>query len=1100
MTLSFLSSLDPNVSQKQAADPRVSAWVSASAGTGKTKVLTDRLLNLMLTGTDPQKILCLTFTKAAAAEMEERLFDRLRQWVLLSDADLTKALYNLTSEPPSLAMLSRARSLFTHALDLPHGMKIMTIHSFCQAILGRFPLEAQLSPHFSILDEGAASLLLRQASRTVFNRLSDFPLQWGISRFFGDSTFQETLEELLDKRYFLRFLSHKFPRLQDYAEEVKSQLEIGPDVDLFKEEASVQFLQKNCYDLSFDKIGLLTLLQEDSGLPPLLSQWLEASPEQRMELYEEYTQLFHTKKGTILKKLKVNHPGEAERLYQLNQRRAAIEIAQKTLTIYAYGHEIFEAYQALKEEEGVLDYDDLIEKTIQLLQTPDTAAWVLYKLDGGIDHILIDEAQDTNPHQWEVITKLAEDLFRPDKSHRTLFVVGDAKQSIYSFQGAKPEDFIDLRTHFAQRSAHIGQIWRDVDLTVSFRSTQEVLAIVDKLFSCPTRQEKLLSSQKIVHHPYRQCLGGKVSRWPLIFKEEGSAAEEEPWALPVTQHRQSSPQQVLCTRIALQIRTMLSQKKVVPSTGKPIEPRDILILLKQRGSLALTLIQELKKHQIPVAGADRFLLMTHIAAQDLLVLGEFLVQPLNDLALATVLRSPFIGMGEEDLENLCYNRQDQSLWSVLLSRVNDHPIYEEAAQWLKKVFSKQDYLPPYELYHFILHDMGGKEKLLARLSVEAEDTLTEFLNQALQYEHQGAPTLQGFLSYLEKNFIEIKRDSANRHLNQVRIMTIHGSKGLQAPIVILPEKVDSRDKINKLIWSLDPKGQPQFVLIRPPIPQDTPLTIHLKELQQWREEAEDMRLLYVALTRAQDHLYMCGYAQKATLEAPEDSWYAALSGIISEAEPWEEGEVTAPNGPQEGKVTPEEPLLPVYFHHQIKLETVPLVDDISSPDLPSEVWSKSSSGFDKMLRPEALRGIIIHKFLEELAEISADQREEKIAILLENEKRSQEHREAIQASLHILTQFPEFFGPNSVPEVEILSTKGKLMRLDRVCFGKKPGDPVWILDYKTTQIPPVSVEETPPTIRQQLEVYKEALQPLYPESIIETYILWTHIGRLDKVS
>lgn len=1061
MISSSASSVDPNLSQKLAADPRVSAWVSASAGTGKTKVLTDRLLNLMLTGTDPQKILCLTFTKAAAAEMKERLFGKLRQWVLLSEADLRNTLQHLTSEEPTPALMVRARSLFTHVLDIPHGMKIMTIHGFCQTILGRFPLEAQISPHFSILDEGVASVMLRQASRSVFSRLSGSSLNWGVSYFFRDMTFQDALEELLGQRPFLRSLVQKFGSVKEYAEELHRQLDLDPTIDLMSEDAATHFLEQNCYDLSFNKIGLLTLLQEQPD-QPLLAQWLEATPSQRVALYNNYTHLYLTQKGTILKKLKVDHEEEAQRLYRLNERLHALETAQKTLTLYAYGQQIFEDYQELKQNESVLDYDDLIEKTIHLLQTPETASWVLYKLDGGIDHILIDEAQDTNPHQWQVILKLAEDLFRPDKSHRTLFVVGDAKQSIYSFQGAKPEDFVDLRDHFSKRSHHIGQTWRDVDLCVSFRSTQEVLSTVDELFSCPTRQQKLLSPQKIVHFPHRRCLGGKVSLWPLVLKSEKDE-EKEPWSLPLNQQTLPSPQQILCERIASQISVMLQEQVILPSTGRPIEPRDILILLKQRGNLALDLIRELKKRHIPVSGADRFLLMGHIAAQDLAVLGEFLLQPLNDLALATVLRSPLIGMNEQDLEDLCYGREEKSLWKALLScsSDSDQESYTQAAEWLKKILAKQDYLPPYELYHFILFDMEGKKKLLSRLSLEAEDALTEFLNQALLYEHQGPASLQGFLGYLQNNPIEIKRDGADQQLNQVRIMTIHGSKGLQAPVVILPEKIDGRDKVDKLLWSLDSMGQPEFMLARPPIIKDSPLTEDLKQKQQWREEAEDMRLLYVALTRAQDHLYVCGYANGKG-EDWEDSWYGLLFPVVPTFDAWQEEE-DAFVKEDDNKI-----ILPEYFQRKIKIEAMPSLDDISEEEEQESICHDS-----KVLNPEAWRGIIIHKLLEELAAIPAHQREETARILLKKEISAKSEiewaEEAIHSSLSILTQFSDFFGKNSVSEVEIMSSEGKLMRLDRVCFAQQAGDPLRILDYKTTHNPPVSADQISSSIRQQLQ-------------------------------
>lgn len=1078
--------------QKLAADPRVSSWVSASAGTGKTKVLTDRLLNLMLMGTDPSKILCLTFTKAAAAEMQTRLFDKLRQWVLLSDEELTSTLTELTHQAVTPILLTHARSLFTQVLDLVGGIKILTIHSFCQTILSRFPLEADIPPHFTILDDAQADQYLSQATKGVLDGLEgemiDNNILWGISHFFKDSTFQDSLEELLSQRSNLRALVTRFPTLQSYQEHLCDQLNLDTP-NLCDPQAEQKLIERACQDLAFDKIGLLEILQSasdpDSASHRLLAQWLESTASQRLALLDDYCRLYLTKDGSPLKKPKVDHPAEGERLIRLFQKRNALGIAQKTLTLFSYGQRIFQDYQSLKANDGMLDYDDLIEKTVTLLNTPNTAAWVLYKLDGGIDHILIDEAQDTNPPQWQVILSLADDFFRSDKAHRTLFVVGDAKQSIYSFQGAKPEDFVTLRSHFSTLSQNIGQTWRDINLSVSFRSTPKVLELVDRVFANDSVQRQVLATEQIVHKPFRQNHVGNVALWPLILKEEKEEALA-PWTLPNRQIQNTSLPQELAQKLANQILVMLNRGDILPSTGQPIQPKDILILVKTRSELVTALIRELKKKNIPVAGADRFLLTNHIAAQDLIVLGEFLLQPLDDLALATVLRSPFINMEEQDLEDLCFGREG-SLWGSLIQQADKREIYGEAYQWLKKIMTQQDYLPPFELYTFILTTMGGRDLLLERLSLEAEDAINEFLNQALQFERKHQVTLQAFLGFLKTTRLEIKRDSADQQMNQIRIMTIHGSKGLQAPVVIIPEKVDARDRPEKILWEVNRDGVVELMVARPAVANDCDLTMRLKDEQLQRDDAEDKRLLYVALTRAQDNLYLCGYGNKQS----GDSWYTTVLSTLGQPEPWE-----APESDSEyaecGSAGDME------FPHYLREACMRVT--IESPEEEEKAHDFAS---DEAGESGRLRGILIHKLLEDLPLLPESQRQQGAMGILRmlGYGLTPETQSYIDLVLSILTneKFSCFYGADSISELEVMRADGSLIRLDRIVLSTDPSLPIKILDYKSASHPPAFGAEIPVMIRDQMEGYKTALSSLYPDREIECYILWTSIGRLDRV-
>jgi ATP-dependent helicase/nuclease subunit A len=1068
------SVFDPSYPQKLAADPTVSAWVGASAGTGKTKVLIDRLLNLMLTGQDPGKILCLTFTKAAAAEMKTRLFQRLSSWVQMSDEALLQNLAEMGVGPlpPDLmpTLRHRARQLFTQLLDLPGGIKIQTIHGFCQMILGRFPLEAHIPPHFSIIDETAASLLLRRATAKVLHSQSqDHPeLLDLLTLHYKDSSFEAALEDLLSHRSMLHQLTQTVD-LQSYTQKLKEIFDIPPEIILEDKKARQTLILKASQEGSYDRQGLLRCLVQAN---PVLESWLAASPDQRVDLYNDYANLFLTQTGTIRKKLSIPHEGEAERIYRLNDRLNRIDRAQKSLVLFFLGSAIDEQYQQQKWAESALDYDDLIDKTVGLLNDPELAAWVLYKLDGGLDHILIDEAQDTNPAQWEVVKGLTQDFFRPDKPHRTLFIVGDSKQSIYSFQGVNPHDFAHLRSYFSQKSRAIGQTWRDVELFVSFRSAPEILTLVDAVLTDRGIQQKVLAESPLTHTPFRKDHSGKVRLWPCLLQEpEAEKQEIIPWDLPINRQETRELDQECAQKITQQMSHLLRSGLVLPSTQRPLQPRDILILVRKRSPFSRLLIRQLKQANIPVAGEDRFLLTSHLAVQDLLSLGQFLLQPQDDLALATVLTSPLIGLTHQELMEVAINRQG-SLWAELATQQTT-PSYQKAYTWLKKIFDKTDYLSPFDLFSYVLYESEGKKRLISRLSFEAEDVITEFLNLLLALEHQGASTLELAMGEIFDQDTELKRDSADAQQNEVRLMTIHGSKGLQAPVVILVEKFNAVTKINPILWQEADQGE-VLLLARPPLDQDTPLTKFLKEQQKLKEEAEDKRLLYVALTRPQDHLYVCGYGNKKK----EDDWYSMLEIHGVPVEEWggDQGEAAVSTAPSESLQLPD------FFNQPVELPKTAKSGEEKSP--PS---------------PEAHRGILIHKLLEILPDIPLTQRPlvgERLVQQATSDTTLQQDCLATAEKLLTAEDLKEFFGEASVAELEIVTATGQLIRLDRVVLGPT----LKILDFKSTQNPPESVDQIPEPIRTQLESYKAALHALYPTTPIECYILWTTTGRLDRIS
>ena len=1049
--------------QQLAANPMACAWVSASAGTGKTKVLIDRLLALLVSGVNPEHILCLTFTKAAAAEMQQRLLDALQTWVFHNDNVLKETLTTLLARQPTNEQLARARQLYTLALEAPGGLKIATIHGFCQTLLNKFPLEAGITPNPKVMDERQADDLLDQARRQtlvhVLGQDDQSVIQILVS-YFKDASFQTAIQELLDNRRYFRSVLEKYPNLDSYTTELCQKLDLPMGENLLDPKLVERYLSQTYTLFPADEAYLRQVAYETDH--PVLASWLQADAMMRVNLFPDYAALYLTKKGELLKKQKISCEGQANQVYLLNKRIETWQVAQKSACIFYLGCEIFQEYQRLKQQQNMLDYDDLIEKTILLLTQPDISPWILYKLEGGIQHLLVDEAQDTNPDQWRVITALTQDFLTPHNKHHTLFVVGDVKQSIYSFQGASPRDFIALRADYQQQCQAVGQPWYDIDLQVSFRSTPEILSVVDQIVNQPEHQMAIqFHAQKSRHFPFRSHHQGSVNLLSAVIGERQSLVLE-PWPIPNQSRRLETQLDQVCRQVSLQIQHLLDSQMGLPSTGKPIQPQDILLLVKQRGLVAPTLIRTLKKQGIPVAGVDRFLLNTHLAVQDLIALGQFLLLPLDDLALACVLKSPLVGLTESELRNLAASRNG-SLWQALNQRHGDHITYQRAYDFLKKLLREVDYLSPYHLYHLILFKEQGLMKFRSRFGSEADDALAEFLSYAFKLCEGQSITLQQFLGDVERNNQEIKRDGTDTEQNQIRLMTVHGAKGLQAPVVFIIERFKQKSMPDRLLWELDIKGEGQFVLMRPRVDTDTTYTLNLKNNVGLLEKQEDKRLFYVALTRAQDHLYLTGYGDK---EIPENSWYQ-----------WLKSYAPVINTPaiQDNYILSHcvKKTQDNWLHHPIK-------------------HRKYSQKEDTLVIPQTMamqRGIIIHRLFELLLDLPDLRREEAALTYLRNQQIVIEDL-PLQEILLILQSeiLIPFCQGQAVAEMEIAAPDGNLRRLDRVVVSNGI---VKILDFKTSAAFPREVTSTPTAILDQLAGYATVMQQIYPEHQIECYLLWT---------
>lgn len=1047
-----------STAQFLAADPKVSAWVVASAGTGKTKVLTDRILNLLLQGFAPERILCLTFTKAAASEMANRLMKRLARWATLPELELTQDLQEISNESLiSLQLISRARQLFTLVLDAPGGMKIQTIHGFCQSVLSRFPIEAGIPPHFRVLDDQLADDLWMEAQRRVLAKpssLADTALSI-LNPYMADQRFSSILNDFYYDRSRIEELLKRYDNLWDYATELLAFLEVNTQV-------------KNPQEL----------LQSDF-ITRLKTQFEPSEAN-----FETLLKTYLTQKNEIRKKLNPEQMLQAERVYQFVRSLSALEVVQRTIATLALFQEINQNYQDEKSRRGVLDYDDLIQKTQHLLNQPGIASWVLYKLDGGIDHLLVDEAQDTNAAQWDIILSLTSEFFTQNKACRTIFAVGDPKQSIYSFQGANPEDFLKIKDHFSRLSQKGGQDWRDVRLDLSYRSTAAILSIVDEVFANDQNKKGIaFDNSEIIHHVHREPshahLPSLVELWPLIeplkYNEE---SDESEWHLPLERVDRASPQSRLAYYLAEQVESWIRAKGLLPSTHQPIQPRDILILVRKRSILGQEIIRALKKRNIPVAGADRLILTDHIAVMDLLALGQFAVLPEDDLSLASILRSPLLGMSEDDLFSLAHERQG-TLWASLSQNAQEKLSFQEAYTWLKACLREVDLCPVYEFYSWVLTQQQGRCRFLSRLGHEVEDVLEEFLTQCLNYDQEHAGSLQGFIHFMTYQTQEIKRDTSDTIHNQVRLMTVHGSKGLQAPIVILPEAAESgKERADSLLWT------DKLVMLRPTQIQDTDDTKYYKHREIQATTEERRRLLYVALTRAQDRLYVGGWISGR--ELAKDCWYQVIKDALhlkSESNVYTHDQHIPSS--EINNLYPSEALV----ENVLTLPGWALASPLEMPKV------QNDSGLEKSYSSKAMqRGILIHRFFEYLPEFSLDHRYGKACQLIEKEGlHLSDWQSDIEATLKILNDpdLADIFGPNSLAEVPVSGIVDGLPFQGRIDRLHVTDETLTIIDYKSDQNPADSVEDIPDMYKKQLEGYAAALKSIYPHHQIRKIILWT---------
>lgn len=1097
--------------QIDAARPDHSTWLAANAGSGKTQVLTDRVARLLLAGVDPQHILCLTYTKAAASEMQNRLFRRLGSWAMLADDRLIKELSALGFDGPVTAqVLRKARRLFARAVETPGGLKIQTIHSFCASLLRRFPLEAGVTPQFAEMEDRAAHLLRTEIIEDLAGGHGSAVFA-ALAQHVAETSFDKLTTEILRHRAsFARRLTDA-----DLAALLGQPADLSADAIeaaafLGTEQALLDRLLPalragSVNDLkAADKLASLPGL-DFRALPVLEQVFLTGAGAKEpfsAKLGSFPTQATRTTLTDIMPQ--IEH--WMLRVEAARTARLALLALQRTRALHDFAHLFLPAYARATERRGWLDFDDLILRARDLLTHPDVAAWVLYRLDGGIDHILVDEAQDTSPVQWQVIELLAQEFTsgagaRGDKA-RTIFVVGDRKQSIYSFQGADPREFDRMRQAFAERLAAANARLQSRVLAYSFRSSRAILTTVDRCFDASVDSG---FAPEEAHKAFFDALPGRVDLWPLV--EAQDATDPPAWFQPVDIRTPGDPAIALARQVAGEIRRMIDARQAIPdkedkSRFRAVEPGDFLILVRRRSALFHEIIRACKALDLPIAGADRLKVGAELAVRDLAALLSFLATPEDDLALATVLKSPLFGWTEAQLYDLAQGRKALYLWAEMRDRAAEYPAEMRVLTDLR---NKADYLRPYDLIERALTRHDGRRKLLARLGAEAEDGIDALLAQAMAYEQRAVDSLTGFLVWLETDALEIKRqmDAAG---NRIRVMTVHGAKGLESRVVILPEtgqwRTPAPDQIvlakSTALWTGRTEDMPDLIG-------------RAVESARTAQRAERDRLLYVAMTRAETWLIVAAHGD---LGRQGDTWYEKVQrgltlagavphrfaqgdGLRLEHGSWPE---TAPErAPEADADAGPAPLEPHFWHPAPDVARVPTLS-------PSDLGGAKALAGERGLDEDAAkrRGRQVHRLLEFLPQVPASDWPATAARLLSTGAEAATGAELsllLDEAAKVLTRpsLQPLFAADALAEVAVSANLDALQGrrihgvIDRLVLSD---DRVLAVDFKTNALVPDGPAACPEGILRQMGAYAEALRAVYPDRRIETAILWTRTATL----
>ncbi len=1136
------------VTQARASDPAASAFVSANAGSGKTHVLVQRVIRLLLDGVPPEKILCITFTKAAAANMAERVFSTLGHWVTLDDDALDAAIVEAGIALPDANLRMTARKLFACALETPGGLKVQTIHALCTRLLQQFPFEANVPARFTVLDERDQNEIMERANLAVLLDASRDPdsatgraLQIAMAS-AADVTFKDVVREAcLSRDYFMAWTDSAGDTeataaqmctalgvdTRERIEDVEHEIVDGPNLPRSRWEKIAAILDtgSNSDQTQADRLrGALVfsgIAQVDEYLGVFLTD--ERAPRKTVA-----TKQFCRDNPAVARLFEA----EILRIGPLIERRRAVTTRDRTQALLEIATAAAANYRREKQERGLLDYDDLIDKTLAML-AGGASGWVHYKLDRGVDHVLIDEAQDTSPRQWDIVAHIISEFTSGEGARdgvkRTIFAVGDEKQSIFSFQGAAPHEFDSRRRGLERKFIDAGLKFDPVSFTYSFRSGAAILQSVDFVF----RDEDIYRSIHAenaypVHETLADAGPSLIEFWEL--QKPDDKQDIEGWRAPFDGLSLTSPEVKLAKQIQAEIRRLVETGTITGHIGdrRPLRYGDMLVLVRRRGNAFDAVIQALKHANIPVAGADRLKLTEHIAIIDLMNLADALLLPQDDLALAVALKSPLFGLSDDDLFKLAWQRRG-SLRDALNHPAATDSKLKDALSRLEKCERRFATETPFAFYAWLLGGDGGRKRILRRLGHEANDALDEFLELALGYERKAPASLQGFVAWLRTADLEVKRDMEISR-DEVRVMTVHGAKGLEAPVVFLVDTTSSPSDTQRLKLIHLPRGNAApdapGVVVWAGKKADDPAAVAAARAAMLAEtEHEYRRLLYVAMTRAADRLIVGGCMPGNMKQIRPFCWYDLIakglgnSGLHEQTIEIPDGtvkrysrpeDVTAATGAAAAPAATTAPTaLPPWL-----LTSAPPETSADNPLRPSDPAGDEGhpirTGESVELRARALqRGTMVHRLLQSLPEVPMDRRRDAaLKYLARNaDGWTEAEREALAKGVLALladTRFAGVFAPGSRAEVSIVGRLDRPGRPPALVSGQidrlvvTPSE-VLIVDYKTNHTPPRAVAGAPRTYVRQLALYRAVLKKLYPQLPVRAALLWTETPELMEI-
>ncbi len=1100
--------------QAEATNPLRDVWLSASAGTGKTHVLSSRVFRLLLNGVRPEAILCLTFTKSGAAEMAYRIHKRLAAWVQMPNPVLATDLAAL-GEDYGPASVARARTLFARVLDARGGgLRIQTIHSFCQSLLAGVPAEAGLSPGFRPIEAREEAVLAHQVladmvadavqggALGLVDRLQQLAIRLGEDR----------------TRAFLR----RCAAVPDTMEALQTGIAARVNAWLGLRDIDVAvYVEDRCSDDGFDRAALehvadvLRAWKTKTGIEnaDFITAWLANTVAGRVHDIGELNKIWAKVDGAPkvsspkLAEIDPDYPVLVEQMFAHFSGTILVaskyDLASMISDALIVGQHYARAYAKAKRLAGLVDFNDLIRNTVTLLATPGMGDWIRYKMDQSTDHILVDEAQDTNADQWAIIESLTDEFYvgkgAKDGRTRTIFTVGDYKQAIFGFQGTNPEEMTLAKNRFSLREQAVNRPHLSLSLNKSFRSSLAVLDVVDAVIDA-IGHEQFGLADAVPRHESGIGGTGRVTLWkPFVGLDQDTEDESDDGeAGDVEENRVSDSERRFAGDLARKIKDWTSGGLILPTTGKPVQPGDILILVRARGAIAKLIVARLYEAKVAVAGVDRLRLNTPIVVQDLLACVRFALQPEDDLNLAALLVSPLIGWSQGQLYDHASGRTTKSLWQHL---GDDKP------KALRAILDMADMTTPYRFLEEILSGpICGRRLIIARLGDEARDPIDELLNAALSFEANATPSLQTFLDWFDRGDVEIKRDASGPS-DAVRVMTVHGAKGLQAPVVILADATSDPD--NKHPTDLDWTAEENMIvpLFRPKNDEIFGSLKDSAEATAVRERKEHWRLLYVAMTRAEQFLFIGGAMkpkQQNKGELGTDCWHTRIGaammamGLDADADGARSYAYVDPKQkvisgkaitsgtnlvvpdwarqPAREEARPPRPLAP---------SAIGVADDSTSPPPSLERVAAAN------------RGILLHGLFERLPDVQPDLREKMAEHWLCNSAGVEDAKlraALITQALSIIndTQFASLFAPGALAEAPLSGVvNGQVIAgtVDRLLVGKHD---ILVVDFKTGRRVPSSIEAIPGYHKAQMGAYVAVLRLIFPDHDVRAALLYTN--------